>query len=425
MIPSAIPIEKDVIGLVLVEGRKALDCIGGQLMSDHFLDPPCRAIWDAVTFLDAQGEWTSSMVTQRLYALEVLNDIGGASVILELLDNAPATMTMMPNYIAQLSEARERRRLLATARRMAENATDMAIPFSASVIEAQDSLIAIASQGTGSEPIHIKEILKNNSQDLLRVEPKQGGILSGFNALDETIRGFHRGQMVVVAARPSVGKSTLLHGIATNVASAGFPTLLVTLEMTAAEIVTRMAVGGANVPIADQANGTHNKTHRNAIIERVMKLKDIPLWLHDAAGATIAQLRATTRAMVARHGIAVVLVDYLQLVAGKSDDRRVEVGQVSRGLKAMAKESGVVAIAAAQLSRSGDAGEPKLSHLRESGDIEQDADIVGLMWRPDGVEREHSHGVQIRIAKHRGGPIGDGTLFFLPQFCKFMNQPNQ
>lgn len=420
-VPSAIPIEKDLIGLLLTDTRQALDAIGGKIDPDCFLDPVCRAVWETATMLDAKGPWTSAMVTQSLYATGDLDRIGGSAALFALMENAPPTATMIPAYVRELTEARERRRLARICATLAAQASDMGTPLSSALATAQDALIGIASAGTGAEPEHIAKILKGMESELLRTEPKTGGMLSGFLAIDGIVRGFWRGQMVVVAARPSVGKSTLLHGIAHNMAVQGFPTLLVTLEMTAAEIVTRMTVGGANVPLVDHANGTHNRGHRAAIFDRVRKMAGIPLWLHDAAGASISQLRATVRAMVARHKIAVVLVDYLQLVSAKSEDRRVEVGKVSRGLKAMAKESGVVTIAAAQLGRTGDSGDPKLSHLRESGDIEQDADIVCLMWRNEDVDRDGDYLVNISIAKHRGGPVGRDEILFQPQFCRFVN----
>lgn len=424
-IPSAIPIEREIIGLLLTDNRPALDAIAGKLDSDHFLDPTCRQIWETACMLDLKGPWTSAMVTQAIHAAGALEGIGGPGAIFDLMENAPPTLTMIPAYVRELADAKERRGLMRICARLAAQAADMGHPLSSAMGEAQDALLAVAASGTGAEPEHVRQILGKMEAELLRKDPKTGGMMTGFDALDSTLKGLFRGQLAVIAARPSVGKSTLLHGIAVNSASQGFPTLLITLEMTAGEIVTRMAVGGASVPLMDHANGTHNKAHRASIMGRVSRMIHMPLWLHDAAGASITQIRGTVRAMVARHNIAVVLVDYLQLVSGNAKDRHVEVGQVSRGLKAMAKECGAIVIAAAQLGRSGDAGEPKMSHLRESGDIEQDADIVALMWRDDTADRDGSHPIGLKIAKNRGGPIGNGTLIFQPEFCRFINPPKE
>lgn len=279
------------------------------------------------------------------------------------------------------------------------------------------------------------------------------GIATGFADLDRQLMGVRPKYFYVIGARPSMGKSTLLVNMAENMALGGHGVLLFTLEMPDLDIGTRMIVGGASVDLQKSRNGMFGGTELTRIRDRAKALSGSPMYVDDTPGLTIADIRARSRVHHQKHGVKAIFVDYLQLIKGTSkraeQSRYLEIGEVCKGLKQLAMELNVAVLTAAQLGRQADERRdhrPMLSDLRESGDIEQDADVIALLRRPgyyrekeaakakggkksatddisgwDGGDgdAEPDNIAYLDIAKHRNGPVGECKLIFESHFTRF------
>ena len=259
------------------------------------------------------------------------------------------------------------------------------------------------------------------------------GTPSGFRDIDDLTGGFQAGNLIVLAARPSMGKSALVCNIAENAALAGFPVALFSLEMSESELAQRFVASQAKVPGDDLRRGRVAETRWPKILEASGRLSEAPLYVDDSSDTSVLEIRAKSRRLhhqlEERGGLGLIVIDYLQLLRheGRVESRVEQVGQVSRGLKSLARELKVPVIALSQLSRNVEqrAGDKKpiLSDLRESGQVEQDADLVMFIYREEYYNRESTRPgeADIIVAKHRNGPVGDVTLTFQKQYPKFSN----
>ncbi len=259
------------------------------------------------------------------------------------------------------------------------------------------------------------------------------GTPSGFRDIDDITGGFQAGNLIVLAARPSMGKSALVCNIAENAALAGFPVALFSLEMSESELAQRFVASQAKVPGDDLRRGRVAENRWPKILEASGRLSAAPLYVDDSSDTGVLEIRAKSRRLhhqlEARGGLGLIVVDYLQLMRheGRLESRSEQVGQLSRGLKSLARELGVPVVALSQLSRNVEqrAGDKKpiLADLRESGAIEQDADLVMFIFRDEYYNRESTRPgeADIIIAKHRNGPVGEVTLTFQTQYPKFAN----
>ncbi len=262
------------------------------------------------------------------------------------------------------------------------------------------------------------------------------GIPSGFAGIDQMTNGLHPGEMIVIAARPSMGKTALAMNIAEHVSiEAGKPVAVYSLEMSTQQLMQRLLCSNAKVDLKKIRDGFIGKHDMNSLVQATDKLAKCQMFIDDTPGLSILELRARARRLKDRHDIQLIVIDYLQLLKSPSkrgqENRQVEVAEISSGIKALAKELKIPIIVLAQLnrnpeSRTGDSkGRPRLSDLRESGSIEQDADLVGLLWREeyyadDDEEKKESEGrAEFLIAKQRNGPVGGVPLTFLKTYTRF------
>jgi len=267
-------------------------------------------------------------------------------------------------------------------------------------------------------------------EELSKTDVGLTGTPSGFADLDALTGGFQPGNLIVLAARPSMGKSAAATNIAEYAAvEAGVPVALFSLEMSETELAHRFLASQARVSSDDLRKGRVRAEKWPKVLKAVEKLARAPIFVDDSSDMSVLELRAKSRRLAARHGLGLVVVDYLQLMRpeGRADSSRVEqIGQISRGLKILARELDVPVIAVSQLSRAVESRNPPvpmLSDLRESGSIEQDADVVMFIYRDEYYNRESERlgEADMIVAKHRNGPIGEVALTFLPKYPKFAN----
>jgi replicative DNA helicase len=267
-------------------------------------------------------------------------------------------------------------------------------------------------------------------EELSKTDIGLTGTPSGFADLDSLTGGFQPGNLIVLAARPSMGKSAAATNIAEYAAvEAGVPVALFSLEMSETELAHRFLASQARVSSDDLRKGRVRAEKWPKVLKAVEKLARAPIFVDDSSDMSVLELRAKSRRLAARHGLGLVVVDYLQLMRpeGRPDSSRVEqIGQISRGLKILARELDVPVIAVSQLSRAVESRNPPipmLSDLRESGSIEQDADVVMFIYRDEYYNRESERlgEADMIVAKHRNGPIGEVALTFLPKYPKFAN----
>ena len=262
------------------------------------------------------------------------------------------------------------------------------------------------------------------------------GLPTGFKGLDQMTSGMHEGEMIVIAARPSMGKTALAMNIAEHVAlEAGKAVAVYSLEMSTQQLVQRILCSQARVNLKKVRDGFMGKNDMANLVKATTRLAETKMFIDDTPGMSILELRAHARRMKDRHNIELIVIDYLQLLKSPSkrgqENRQVEVAEISAGIKALAKELAVPILVLAQLNRNPDSragsgkGRPQLSDLRESGSIEQDADLVGLLWREkyyasEDDEKKEAEGVaELIIAKQRNGPVGSVPLTFLETLTRF------
>jgi replicative DNA helicase len=266
-------------------------------------------------------------------------------------------------------------------------------------------------------------------EELSRKDVGLTGVPSGFADLDQLTGGFQPGNLIIIAARPAMGKSTLATNIAENAAiDHGVPVALFSLEMSETELAHRFIASQAKVSSDELRKGKVRGDRWPKVLNAVEKLASSPIYLDDSSDIGVLEMRAKARRMHARHGLGLLVVDYLQLVRAdtRSDSRVEQVGQISRGLKILARELEIPVIAVSQLSRAVESRkppEPMLSDLRESGQVEQDADLVAFVYREDyyDEESERTGEADVIIAKHRNGPVGKVSLTFLSKYPRFAN----
>jgi replicative DNA helicase len=304
------------------------------------------------------------------------------------------------------------------------------------VEQAERAVLEVAQDERQRTLRSIEEVLHEETDRLhLRSTQKTPltGTPSGFRDLDELTGGFQRGNLIVIAARPSMGKSALVANIAENASLDGYPVALFSLEMSESELAQRFVASQARVKGEDLRRGKVAETRWPKILDACQRLGEAPLYIDDSSDTGVLEVRAKSRrlhhALADKGGLGLIVIDYLQLMRheGRVESRVEQVGQISRGLKGLARELNVPVIALSQLSRNveqrGGDKKPILSDLRESGQIEQDSDLVMFIYREEYYNRESTRPgeADIIIAKHRNGPIGERTLTFQSEFPKFMN----
>ncbi|HMC39763.1 MAG TPA: replicative DNA helicase, partial [Acidimicrobiales bacterium] len=397
-----------------------------------FYKPAHAHVFDAINVLYNQGEPADPVtVADELGRAGLLEPVGGLAALIALQADTPAT-TNAARYARIVEEHALLRRLISVAGEIAEMGYSVPDDVAEAMDHAETLVFNVAERRVTDSLKGLPELLTASMDRLEQLFDRNEtitGVPTGYVDLDERLYGLQPNTLVIVGARPAVGKSSFALGMAAHAAvEARVPTLLFSLEMGADEITNRLLVSEARVDAGRMRNGRLSEPDWPKISNAVARLGDAPLYIDDNPNTTVMEIRAKARRLKARHGgLGLIIIDYLQLMSGaSSENRQLEVSSISRGLKILARELEVPVVALSQLSRQLEARSdkrPTLADLRESGSLEQDADVVIFLYRDEIYNPESAdRGIaEVLVAKHRNGPTGKVQLSFLEQYTKFVN----
>lgn len=439
-LPQSLDAEKGVLGSVLLSPGKVLDeCIQQQVGEKYFHHPAHGKIFTVlVEMREANKPIDLISLTQLLEDRHQLEEVGGAAAITELFTFVP-TSANAGYYLEILREKFLLREIIGCCTEYGGRAYDEQGDVRILLDEVEQKILAIGDDRFKAKVPEMKELAMEALDAIEKMFQNRGaltGLPSGFANLDQMTNGLHEGEMIVIAARPSMGKTAFAMNIAEHVAvEAGKAVAVYSLEMSTQQLMQRLLCSLARVNLSKIRDGFIGKHDMQNLIQATTKLSDCKMFIDDTPGLSILELRARARRLKDRHDIQLIVIDYLQLLKSPSkrgqENRQIEVAEISSGVKALAKELKLPIIVLAQLNRNpegrtGEAkGKPRLSDLRESGSIEQDADLVGLLWREeyyadDDEERKEQAGrAELVIAKQRNGPVGGVPLTFLKEITRF------
>jgi len=430
--PQNIEAEQAVLGAILVD-KEALYKIGGILSSSDFYRNDHEEIYQSMLELfEKRAPIDLVTLTDQLKKDKKLEMAGGATYLATLANQTVSSAHIL-KHAEIVSEKAILRRLISAATQIIEDSYKERETIPVILDRSEQVLFSVSQKFVVDKFSPIKDILVDTFDRINELHENKGqlrGVPSGFKQLDNLLAGFQKSDLVILAARPSMGKTSLALNIAAHVAAhEKIPVGIFSLEMSRDQLVDALLTMEANIDSWRLRTGNLREDDFSKINYAMGTLSEAPLYIDDSPLLSIMDIRTKARRLQAEHGLGLVIVDYLQLMEGRSrnanDFNRVqEVSDISRGLKALARELKVPVIALSQLSRAVEARHPKipqLSDLRESGSIEQDADVVMFIYREDYYEPDtEKKGVaQILIKKHRNGPIGDVELYFHPEFRKF------
>jgi len=434
--PQSLEAEQAVLGAILLDGN-ALVTVMERLTSDDFYRTAHQHIYAAMVELAQENEPVDLItVTARLQDKQQLEDIGGVSYLGQLANAVPTAANV--EYYAQIVEEKSLlRRLIRTATQIVSSGYAAPEDVGELLSDAERRIMELSQRRSSSGFVSIRDVLMDVFEQVEFLYHHKGGttgIPSGFPDLDRMTSGFQRSDLIIVAARPSVGKTTFALNIAQNVGVRAKETVAIfSLEMDAVQLVQRMICAEANVDAGRLRTGRLEADDWEKLTMAIGTLSEANIYIDDSPVITVSDIRAKCRRLKREKGLGMIVIDYLQLIQGRGrpgENRQQEVSEISRTLKQIARELDVPVIALSQLSRGVEQRQdkrPLLSDLRESGSIEQDADIVAFLYRDDyyDKETEKKNIVEIIIAKQRNGPVGTVELVFLKNFNKFVSLERQ
>lgn len=455
--PHSLEAEEGLLGACLIDTEQGVlsACMEVGLVPDAFFTPAHQVVFqlmtdlyaanhpvDEVTVLDALAsrsvggiDWLRARQRMTDPNTSLLALIGGTSAITRLSSRIESTA----NARYWMEIVRQKwllRRLIATAAQIAEEAYTNQDQLDNFIGRVEEQILSINEDRSSDSAVKFDEAIMT-ADTLIKsiLEGRQdSGVLTGYTDVDKMTFGMHNGQMIVLAARPSMGKTSLGMNIAENVAmpirgdAKGI--LVFSLEMPADQLAMRMMCGRAKVSMRRVRDRMISKEQQGDLARATKALKSAPIWVDDSSGLNILQLRAKARRVCKQHAISLIVIDYLQLINGTDSrvPREQQISEISRGIKAMAKELDLPVLVLSQLNRSSEKEnrQPRISDLRESGSIEQDADVVFLLASRQNSEDnptvpQASRERELIIAKQRNGPTGSVPLTFIPDFTRFEN----
>ncbi len=437
--PHAPDAEQGVLGCVLLSPNEAMgECLRLIRSGDEvFYDLRHQAIYSMLAQMyDARQPIDLITLQQRLRDAGQLEAVGGLMYLNQIADSVPSAANL-EYYIEIVLEKHLLRRMLQTCTTVIGRVYEFEGDVPSLLDEVERDILRINEERERPETRSIKELVNSAITTIEELHARQGvlsGLGTGFADFDKMTTGLHKGEMVVIAARPSMGKTSLAMNIAEHVAiELKLPVAVFSLEMTAESLVLRMMCSRAEVNLRDVREGFLAERDFPRLTQAAGEIAGAPLFVDDTSALSILQLRARARRIWQQHQIKLLVIDYLQLLHSETrrakDNRQQEISEISAGIKALAKELEIPVIILSQLNREIEkdkSRKPKLSDLRESGAIEQDADLVGLLYKPnaddeEGMPRDDADGIEISllIAKQRNGPTGDVPLVFLKRFTRF------
>jgi len=433
--PQDVAAEQSVLGGMLLS-KDAIADVVEILRSDDFYRPAHQIIFDIVLDLYGRGEPADPVtVSAALTTAGTLTRAGGAPYLHTLVSSVP-TAANAGYYARIVAERAILRRLVAAGTRIVQLGYSAASGGGGEVDEvvdrAQAAVYEVTERRTAEDYVRLEELLQPTLDEIDAISGHTGGLTgvpTGFKDLDDLTNGLHPGQLVIVAARPAVGKSTLGLDFARSASIRhGLTSVIFSLEMSRSEITMRLLSAEARVALHHMRSGSMTDDDWSRLARRMGEVADAPLFIDDSPNLTMMEIRAKARRLRQRHDLRLVIVDYLQLMTSprRVENRQQEVSEISRSMKLLAKELEVPVVAISQLNRGPEQRtdkKPLLSDLRESGSLEQDADAVILLYREDAFERESPRAgeADLIVAKHRNGPTATVTVAFQGHYSRFVD----
>ena len=436
-LPASIDAEKGVLSSILLSPKDTLTTAIEKGVSDQYFHHPAHGTIYAVL----EDLWKKNSpidlitITQTLADRNLLEQVGGPAYLANLQTFLP-TATNAEYYIDIMREKHLLRRMIAACTGSAARCYEEQGEVKVLIDDIEKEIFSVTEDRVRGELPDIKQHVNDAIDAIEKLYQNKGevtGVPTGFKILDNMTSGMHPSEMIVIAARPSMGKTALAMNIAEHVAvDKNIPVAVFSLEMSAQQLVQRLLCSRARVNLQSIRTGLLPKNAHQSLFKVSQEYGNSKMLIDDTAGLSINELRAKSRRLMDKHGLGLIVIDYLQLLKSPSkrgqENRQIEIAEISGGIKALAKELKIPIIVLAQLNRKsedrGD-GKPRISDLRESGSIEQDADVVGLLYRSayyakDDEEKSEKGGeAELIIAKQRNGPTGEVPLTFLSEFTRF------
>ena len=428
--PQNVEAEQSVLGSLLLD-KEALNKVADFLKAEDFYRSDHADIYRAILKLYEKRKPLDVLtLTDYLETTKKLKEVGGASYLATLVNSVPTAANVV-TYAQIIQHKATLRRLISVASKISELGYDETTEVESVLDMAESSLFGVSQNYIKQYFTPIKDILADSFDRIDKLHRDKGtlrGIPTGLRDLDNLTAGLQQSDLIIVAARPSLGKSSLALNFADHIAcDEKVPVGIFSLEMSKEQVIDRLLCSRGSVDSWKLRTGNLDDEDFGKLNYAMGMLSEAPLFIDDSPIINVMEIRTKARRLQAEHGLGLIIIDYLQLLqggSGKFDGRVQEVSEISRNLKSLARELNVPVIALSQLSRSvehRDNKRPMLSDLRESGSIEQDADIVMFLYRDDyyDKETENQNIAELLIKKHRNGPTGDIGLFWKPEYMRF------
>ncbi len=433
--PQDVAAEQSVLGGMLLS-KDAIADVVEVLKPGDFYRPAHQLVYDAVLDLYGRGDPADAItVAADLTRRGEIGRVGGAPYLHTLISSVP-TAANAGYYAHIVAEQAILRRLVEAGTRIVQlgygSASGSGLDVDEVVDRAQQAVYDVTERRTSEDYVILEQLLHGTLDEIESIGNRGGvmtGVPTGFVDLDALLNGLHPGQLIVVAARPGVGKSTLGLDFARSCSiKHGMASVIFSLEMSKSEITMRLLSAEAKVPLHHMRSGNMSDDDWQRMVRRMGEIASSPLFIDDSPNMTMMEIRAKARRLKQRHELRLIVVDYLQLMSSpkRTESRQQEVSELSRGLKLLAKELEVPVVAMSQLNRGPEQRtdkRPQLADLRESGAIEQDSDVVIMLYREDMFEKESPRAgeADLIVAKHRNGPTNSVTVAFQGHYSRFMD----
>lgn len=430
--PQDIEAEKTVLGSLMIDTH-AITKVADTLSSQDFYSSSHQRIYSSIIDLFNKSEPIDILsITNNLKTKNELEGVGGSSYLTELINVVPSS-AHIAHYARMVREKRVLRDLISVGAEINENVFESSVKVENLIDQIEQRIFLISQKSQDKSYINVKEELHSAIERIekLHQEGNTGlrGVTTGFDDIDFYLSGLQKSDLIILGARPSLGKTTLALDMARNAASKGkVPVALFSIEMSSEQIIDRLISAEAQVPLWKLRTGRLDEAELQLIQMGAEKLSGMEIFVDDTPSPNIMQIRSISRRLQTEHGIGLIVVDYVQLISpmGSGENVVQQFTEISHGLKALARELNIPVLAISQLNRSVDQREikmPRLSDLRETGSLEQDADVVLFIYRKDKDKLEPSleeeNTASIVIAKHRNGPTGVIDLKFDPEKVTF------
>ena len=429
-LPNNLDAERSVLGAILLDNKALNAAIESLRPEDFFMDQHRRVFTQMIALAESQQAIDLITLTEELHRKGDLEASGGAPYLASLADGMPK-VSNIEHYARIVKEKAMLRNLIHTTHNIQQRAFEGEDGADTILDNAESSIFALAEDRVKAGLVPIKDIVRDNFERLEKIfrEGKSiTGIPTGYTELDKLTSGLQSSELLILAARPSQGKTALALNLMENIAiRGGHPVAMFSLEMSKESLLQRLVASVAQIDAHKFRTGHLSKEDWRRMTESLGTISSAPLWLDDAGSISVLEIGAKARRLKSDKGLSMLIVDYLQLITGRGrfGNRQEEVSSISRALKGLAKELQIPVLVLSQLSRAPERDErgPQLSDLRESGAIEQDADVVMFIYRPhffkQGATPEEREETELKIAKQRNGPVDSVKFVFRSRFTRF------